>query len=249
MCRLQRHARELSKPRGRVELLALRVIPPRTPTTLYLWSLNEPRIGLSNYQVYCGLPGEKDPRLLSISDRLGRVVVPPADGLLKLLTVREGTLILAKLPMVPGVEPQLAGEIHNCDPRVEAEGFISGMREELVDVKLRRTIFMLRIHAKLKSRDQDRVDQAAAMLEEMQRLPSISQFSQRIAQERSKLISNEPIVQRKIDKLLKDFEDDLEMFFDPRGVELVDKEVREAREYEASEGNKPEAKPDTKSEE
>ena len=66
-----------------------------------------------------------------------------------------------------------------------------------------------RIHARLKSNEADRVDQASAMLEEMQRLPSISQFSQRIAQEKAKLVSNDAAVQRKVDGVLKDFEDDL----------------------------------------
>ena len=168
-------------------------------------------------------------------------MVPPGDGGLKLLTIREGTLVLSRLPMVPGVEPQLAGEIHDCDPRVEAEGFVTGMREELVNVVLRRKILMLRIRRPAEEQRSDRVDQATAMLEEMQRLPSISQFSQRIAQEKAKLVSNEAAVQRKVDGVLKNFEDDLENFFDPRGVEQIDKEVREARDNEASE-TKPVAK-------
>jgi hypothetical protein len=230
---------ETIKPRGRVELLALRVIPPRAPTTLFLWSVTEPKQLLSNYQIYCGLPGEKEPKLLGKSDRLGRIVVPPGDGALKLLVIREGTLVLSKLPLVPGVEPQLAGRIHDCDPRVEAEGFVTGMREELVDVVLRRKILMLRIDARLKSNEEDRVDQASKMLEEMQRLPSISQFSQRIAQEKAKLVSNDSAVQRKVDGVLKEFEDDLKNFFDPRGVEQIDKRVREARETA-------DARPDTK---
>jgi hypothetical protein len=139
------------------------------------------------------------------------------------------------------VEPQLAGKIHNCDPRLEAEGFVSGMTEELVDVKLRRTILMLRIHARLKSNQADRVDEASKMLEEMQRLPSISQFAQRIAQEKAKLVSNDPAVQRKVDGVLKDLEDYLTNFFDPRGVEQVDKEVREARDNETAD-TRPDAK-------
>ena len=50
---------------------------------------------------------------------------------------------MTRLPMVPGLEPQLAGEIPNHDPRLETEGFLLGMREELVDVVLRRRILML----------------------------------------------------------------------------------------------------------
>ena len=129
---------ELGRPRGRVDLLGLRVILPRKPTTLYLWSRQEPKSALSNYQVYCSVPSEKIPPLLGTTDRLGRIVVPPGDGLLKMLTIREGSLVLSRLPMIPGVEPELAGRIPNCDPRLEAEGFVTGMREELVDVVLRR---------------------------------------------------------------------------------------------------------------
>ena len=198
---------------------------------------------LSNYQIYCGLPGEKDPSLLGTSDRLGRIVVPPGDGGLKLLTIREGTLVLAKLPLVPGVEPELAGRIHDCDPRLEAQGFVSGMTEELVNVKLQRTILMLQIHARLKSKDDDRVDQANKMLDEIQRLQTISQFSQRIAQEKAKLVSNDKAVQKKVDGILKECEDALKFFFDPRAVEQIDKEVREARENESTADARP---PDAK---
>jgi hypothetical protein len=232
---------ELLKPRGRVEMLALRVVPPRRPTTLYLWSLKDPKNGLSNYQVYYGAPGAKDPKLLGLTDRLGRVIVPPGDGSLQFLTVREGNLVLANLPLLPGVEPELAGEIHNCDPRLEAEGFVSGMREELVDVQLRRTILMQRIRARLKAKE---VDEAARMLDEIQRLQSVSQFAARIAQEKTKLVSNDDAVQRKITKILTDFEDDLNNFFDPRGVEEIDKEVRDARNNEAAD-----VKVDSKAEE
>ena len=97
---------------------------------------------------------------------------------------------------------------------------------------------MLRIHAQLKNKD---VDEAYKMLGEMQNLQSISQFAQRIHQEKSKLVSNDKAVQTKVDKILKDFEDDLDNFFDPRGVEQIDKEVREARNSETAD-----AKPDAK---
>ena len=50
------------------------------PTTLYLWSegAEDP---LSNYQIYCGCPAKRR-KYLGRTDRLGRIVVPPGDGLM-----------------------------------------------------------------------------------------------------------------------------------------------------------------------
>ena len=58
-----RDAAESSKPRGRVELLALAGDSAAHPDdALPLVVDTSPRSRLSNYQVYCGLPGEKEPQ-------------------------------------------------------------------------------------------------------------------------------------------------------------------------------------------
>ena len=134
-----------TRGRGRVEPLVLRVVPTGGSTLLSLQSRTEPRRPLGGYDVYSYPPGQKTAvTRVGRTDRQGQLLIPPTDVPLRVLLVRSGNEVLARLPIVPGLEPQLTALIANDDQRLAAEGFITGLQEELVDVFARRKILMMR---------------------------------------------------------------------------------------------------------
>ena len=48
--------------------------------------------------------------------------MPPADHLLQIVLVKHGDQWLARLPMVPGLEPQLSATVVHNEHRIELDG-------------------------------------------------------------------------------------------------------------------------------
>ena len=125
-----------TKGKGRIEFLALRVQSPGGATLVVLQSRVEPKKPLAGCDVYAYPPGKKDAAaLVGKTDRLGRLLVPALPGtLMRVLLFKDGSELLGKLPVVPGLERQLLAPIPNDDQRLGAEGFITGLQEELFDL-------------------------------------------------------------------------------------------------------------------
>ncbi|MEN6459076.1 MAG: hypothetical protein ABFC63_09105 [Thermoguttaceae bacterium] len=215
-----------AKGRGRIESLALRVVPPGGSTTLVLKSRTEPKIPLGGYDIYTVPPGGKTPVLLGVTDRQGRLAVSSDASVLRVLMAKSGKDLLAKLPMVPGLEPRLTAEVPNHDRRLEAEGFLFGLQEELVDLFARRKILMARIEMRMQ---EGQFDQAAELMDELNRLPRALQFTMRIAQQQDRLVSPDKRIQKKIDKLLEDTRQQVEKCLGSDEIEALDRQVRAGR--------------------
>jgi hypothetical protein len=214
------------KGRGRVESLALRVVPPSGPTMLLLKSRTEPKEPLGGYEVYSHPPGGKSPTLLGLTDRQGRLLLPPDRALLRVLLVKSGNDLLARLPVVPGLEPQLTAELANHDRRLEAEGFLFGLQEELVDLVARRTILMALVRMRIEA---GQFDQAAEKMDELNRLPKALQFTMRITREQERLASPDVAIQKKIDAMLADTRQLIDKHLGSDEIEALDRQLRAAR--------------------
>ncbi len=211
------------KQRGRVESLALRVVPPGGTTVLVLKSHTEPKGPLGGYEVYAHPPGSKTPTLLGLTDRQGRLLVPPDPALLRVLLVKSGNDLLARLPVVPGLEPQLTAELANHNRRLEAEGFLFGLQEELVDLVARRTILMARIDMRIEA---GQFDQAADLMDKLNRLDRALQFTMRINQQQDRLTSPDKAIQKKIDTLLADTRQLIEKHLGSDEIEALERKLR-----------------------
>ena len=129
--------------RGRVEQLALAVRGSGSSSRLILEARDEPKHALAGYDVYSRPSGSKSTTLLGRTDAAGAIRVPATNDPLRVLLIKNGGVLLARLPIVPGLVPELTAEIPDDDPRLEAEGFITGLRENLVDLVTRRQRFCL----------------------------------------------------------------------------------------------------------
>jgi hypothetical protein len=233
-CRVYTGARGeiATRGRGRVEPLVLRVVPTGGSTVLALQSRTEPRRPLAGYDIYTYPPGQKaDLTHVGRTDRQGQVLIRSTGATLRMLLVRSGNEVLARLPIVPGLEPQLTAPIANDDHRLAAEGFITGLQEELVDVFARRKILMMRVRAAIEAKQ---FDKASELFEELRRLPTGEQFAARVDREQERLASNDPSVQKKINLLFGDTHQIIDKQLDPREIEDLDQELRGAQSGEST---------------
>jgi len=201
--------------RGRTEQYALATHRPRRPTRLKLQSRSEPVVPLAGYEFYTSKPGEKKTQPVGITDRNGGITIPPADEALQVLFVKSGGQVLAKLPLVAGLESVVEVPVSDDDPRLLAEGQLKGLREKLVDLVARRQILIARIRRAAENGDRDRVE---VYLDELERLPTRKPFTQQIDQLQTASVSSDPRVKAQIDRMFADTRNMLAKFLDPREI-------------------------------
>ncbi len=141
----------VNKRRGRVEQLALFVHPPHGTTTLELRTADKQERPLSGYQVYSHPVDSKETRLLGSTDVRGNLVIEPGDDGVRVLLVKSGGVIMARLPVLPGLQPVAVAQVPDDQLRLQVEGVITGFQEELVDQIARRQVLTSRIRSRLKA--------------------------------------------------------------------------------------------------
>ena len=213
--------------RGRVSQLALAVINPDRPTRLVLKSRTDPDRLLVGYDVHAQPPGSKNTQLVGRTDRRGSVVVEPSDLVLRTLYVKHGGALLARLPMVPGISSQLEVPIADDDFRLEAEGFITGVQQELVDIVSRRAMLMARAQSRLKA---GKFDEADALIRELYVVGNRAKLAALLDQEKKRTFSKDAAMQRKIEIMFNDTRKLLFEYVDPKQAEELAERLRKARE-------------------
>ncbi len=219
-----------ARTRGRIERLALLVHPQKGETDLQLVSRGDREKPLEGYSVYSHPANSKTTTKIGQSDDSGHVVVPSGEHPLRILLVRHGGDFLARLPMVPGLVPTALAEIPNDDERLQVVGVITGMQETLVDLVVRREMLILRLRASIEARDFEQADETVARLRDV-RLDE-DQFRVRLRQRRQAIVSNNPVVQRRIDRMFGDTSNLMANYFDPRPIMELEAQLAQARNSE-----------------
>lgn len=216
-----------SRRRGRIEVLALAVVAPEGPTVLALESRAEPRRPLAGYDVLAHAPGSRTPELLGRTDLRGEITVRPGAGGLRLLVVVSGGAPLARLPLVPGLAPRLTAYVPDDDDRMEAEGFVAGVQEQLVDLVARREVLLARARNRLET---GRTDEAKALLEQLEALKRTrDSLEQELTAREKANLSGDPAVRSKIEALLSDAKKLLAQHMDDRVLLELSKQLLQAR--------------------
>ncbi len=215
-----------TRSRGRIEQLAVALIPPKTATRLLLQSRTEPRQPLPGYDVFEQSPDGKSLSFLGRSDRRGIITIVPTAQTVRVLLVKHGGEMLARLPVVPGWPANLAASIPNDDQRLAAEQAITEFQEMLVDLVTRRELLLARARVAIKAA---RFDQVETLINDLHMLESREQLERRLNQLQSRIISNDAAVQRKIDALFADTRKILQQHVSPDTIEQLRRQLSQAR--------------------
>ena len=220
------HSPLSGRRRGRVEQLALAVRPAGDTTRLVLTTRTEPKHVLAGYDVYARPPDSTATMLLGRTDAQGGIRVPAAKHPVRVLVVKNGNAMLARLPIVPGLAPEVVAEIPDDDQRLSAEEYITGMQENLLDVYVRRQVLLTRAEKYIEDGE---FDKAAKLVEELQGLETRSELLRRLDRQQRKLDTDDVRVGKKIDALFADTRTLLEKFLDPGPIEKIGRDLVSAR--------------------
>ena len=212
--------------RGLTQQLAVLTVPPPGATRLTLVSRGARPRPLSGYDVYDASPGLPDPILLGRTDFSGGVLVPPADRTLRVLLVKNGSELLARLPVVPGLAAELTASVVNDDRRLEIEGFIIGLQEQVIDAVARRHLFIQLIRKLL---EEGNVAEANKVLTALRTLGNRDSFLALLTERERTAVSADQKVRKQVEKLMEDTRQVILKYLDPIDVDAISAEVLAAQ--------------------
>jgi len=212
----------LGRTTSRTQRFALQVRPVTDSTVLNLRSTDKTAETMSGYDVLAKDPRSEDTQPMGRTDWRGSMLIPAADYPLRVLYIKNGNQLLARLPMIPGLEPTLTADLAGDDRRLQAEGFVTGMQGKIMDLVARRAIVATRIK---KRANEGRLDEAAKLLEEFRALPSKEDITRQLDQTQIKLTSPNKRVQDKIDRLFNDTRKLLDKFVLSNQLRQLEAEV------------------------
>ncbi|MCA9121461.1 MAG: hypothetical protein H6822_16150 [Planctomycetaceae bacterium] len=192
-----------------------------------------PPLAKSDTPKVSGDPAE----LLGRTDWNGTLEIGQSDTLLRIIYLKNGAQLLARLPMVPGLEPLLVASVPDDAPRLQAEGFVKGLQGQLMDLEAQREIlkarFMLRIEeATALSGDEkvEKLKEAQTLLEEIKQLPTRNDLVRQLdAQQGKQIISPVKSVQSRIDQLYAKMREALGKYLSPSLVNSLTNTLNDAR--------------------
>ena len=219
--------------RGRVHQLALAVKPPSESTRLVVRARTGSKRPLCGYDIYLQKPGQTAGVWFGRTGLDGSIVIPPGEEPLMILYVRNGGQLLARLPLVPGLEQEAEAVVMDDDQRLAAESAVMAAQEELVDLITRRAVLAAQIRGAVRAGDFKSADR---MLVDLFALRTRDQFTTQLAAQRQRLYSEDPIVQKHVDKMFEETRKLVVQYLDPNEIDKVSAEVREAKAAEANAG-------------
>lgn len=214
--------------RGRVDYLAIRLPRETAPITLRAHARSDEAKPLAGYQVYIqdGQSDDAQREYAGATGPDGRLTIRPGDNRILMAYIKSGTQLVARLPIVPGAERQMQVPLLDESVRLEAEAKLGILREDLIDLVAQRKLYIARIDAAIEEKE---LDQAARLIEQLDRLPGRALFDRQIRQLEQQSKSDVPMVQNRIDRIFNDTRIVLAAFLSPREVQAVKLRLSEAR--------------------
>ncbi len=141
------------RPNKRIFRIALRARRFGESTTLRLHAQREPDFPLIGYEIYDKHMGTGEMTFVGRTDWNGRLEVEKQGSPLHLLYVKNGGAILARLPLVPGLNEHAVADLSGDDMRLEAEAYIRGVQNAITDLVAIRELLAARIRLRLRKGD------------------------------------------------------------------------------------------------
>jgi len=219
--------------RGRVEQIAIAMRYPPDVTRVRFRASHDESLGLAGYEVFWQAPGSASTHPIGLTDLHGVVEVPPGEFPVTYLFLRSESLLLAKVPVVPGAIDFVEIPVSDDAARLRAQEELDSLKERLIDIVARRNILIARVRNEL---EQGNLDRAQQLMRELDSLPTRANFDQLLstAESHRSNRSQNPRVQAKIEKLFGDTRQLLGRFLNIREITELEAEVNQARSTAAN---------------
>ncbi|MEM6981007.1 MAG: hypothetical protein AAF539_15205 [Planctomycetota bacterium] len=210
--------------------VALKVKPQRNQTKIRLHAQKNPDQPLIGYEIYDKELDSTSMTFVGRTDWNGRMNVEPIDRPLRLLYVKNGGAVLARLPVVPGHHEWAVADLAGDDMRLQAESYIRGVQNSIVDLVALRQLFKARIMMRLKRGVDGDLQSAEELLEALRNQPSNEAIADDMGRRQTKFlkaIGRNANQRKKVDNLFAQTREMLTKHINPKLVrDLEDAFIR-----------------------
>ena len=145
---------------------ALRVRPFGKSSLLRLHLQRNPEFPLIGYELYQKELKSTKMTFIGRTDWNGRLVIERTDEPFRLLYVKNGGAVLARLPLVPGLHKVDVADLSGDDMRLQAEAYIRGVQNAIIDLVAIRELFKARIRMRLEKGEMENAETLMIALRE-----------------------------------------------------------------------------------
>ena len=210
----------------RLEQFAQLIRAPHTTTTL---SLRERETGaqLASYELWRRDESGEPSLLVAKSNDQGNITLDKADVPFGSFLVRHGSRFLIEVPLVVGRRPVEILNLRDDDERLEIEGFVRGVQDQLVDLVTQRQIIAQQIRLQIERKEWEAAEQSIQRLRQLgNRTEFVSQVQSR---QRQLAGGNLRLQQRYIDRMFQQTRELLDRHLDPLLPQRLTEELNMAR--------------------
>jgi len=210
--------------------MALKVRPQGDSTQLRLHLQRNTNFPLIGYELYEKELKSRKMTFVGRTDWNGRLDIEKSDNPLRLLYVKNGGAVLARLPMVPGLSPKAVADLSGDDMRLQAEAYVRGVQNDITDLVAIRELYKARVRLQLKK---GQLKKAEELMVELRKQPNSKKLSAAIGKKQTdflKAIGKKNLGQRKkVDQMFTTTRDLLSKFITPRLVRELEADLIAAR--------------------
>ncbi len=178
--------------------MALRTRPVFERSVIRLHSKGNPNEPLIGYDIYQKRLDSADMTMIGRTDWDGRITIEKSEDPMRLLYVKNGAAVLARLPIVPGLTQLEVADLVGDDQRLRAEAFIRGTQNSIIDLIAIRTLLAARIRSKL---EKGELVEAKELLVALQAEPTYDSIANDMGKKVVQLKGRNPSEQKKIDSM------------------------------------------------
>ncbi|QDU94727.1 hypothetical protein [Lignipirellula cremea] len=188
--------------------LAVAIEPPFQETLLQLESrvsnTNPAPAPLPGYEIYEKnlLTGRSE--LLGETDWRGALNIPKGESPVRLLYIKSGDRLLARLPLIPGAEESVTAEIYEDELRLEAESVNSGFQARVMDLVARRQVLASQVRTRI---EKEKYDEAEKIIAEVRSFNTLSDMINELGTFQKRYATKDVRLKSRIDPMFQESRD------------------------------------------
>ncbi|TWU51005.1 hypothetical protein Poly51_42980 [Rubripirellula tenax] len=226
---------------------ALKVRPFDEGTLLRLHAQGDVDFPLIGYEIYEKELKSTEMTFVGRTDWDGRLNIDKTKDPLRLMYVKNGGAVLARLPMVPGLYQNAVADLQGDDLRLQAEAYIRGVQNSIIDLVAVRELYKARIRMRLQRGE---MKEAEELMEALRNQPSNEALASAMGKKQAvflKLLGTRNANQkRKVDEMFVTTRELLSKHINPILVRELEQDLLKAKK---NGGKLPVEKPETEEEE
>ena len=211
--------------------MAMLLQPQRDETLLRLHVKGREDLPLIGYELYERELKSKSMSFVGRTDWNGRLAIEKTDHPLRLLYVKNGGAVLARLPMVPGLTPKEVADLTGDDMRLQAEAYIRGVQNAIIDLVAIRKLLAARIRLRLKK---GQMKEAEELLNALRDQPTNEQLADDMGRKQGMFLkeigTRNPNQRRKVDIMFKETREMLGKQINPTVIRDLEVDVQRAKD-------------------